>query len=171
MNTKIILSGKIGFEPENKTKKHNLQSSWKRIAMVFFDGDVAEYYAWFLKKRYNLILNRPIRGAHISFINDKNSDMTLEDEISLEEVNKNWERVKEEWDNKEVEISFDLDYRTDGQHWWLNVDEESSKCLQMIRNKLNLGKPFYGFHMSLGYANERNLEHSKYIYRVLNFHL
>ena len=139
--------------------------------MVFFDGDVCEYYAWYLKKRFNLILNKPLRGPHISFINDKSSDMTLDGEISLEEVDKNWERVKNIWDGKEVEISICLDYRTDGSHWWLNVDEASSKSLQLIRNELNLGKPFYNFHLSLGYANERNIEHSRYIHKLLVFHL
>jgi hypothetical protein len=167
----ITLTGKIGFEPENKTKKHNMQASWKRIAMVFFDGDVCEYYAWFLKKRYNLVLNKPIRGAHISFINDKNSDMTMDGQLSLEQVDINWNRIKDVWDGREVEVSLYLDYRTDGHHWWLNVEDESKKSLQLIRNELNLGNPYYGFHMSLGYANERNIEHSKYIHRLLINHL
>jgi hypothetical protein len=166
-NEIITLSGKIGFEPENKTKKHNLQASWKRIAMVFFDGDVCEYYSWYIKKRYGLVLNKPIREAHISFINDKSSDMSLNGEISLQEVDDNWKRVKEKWDGQEVQISLCLNARTDGSHWWLNVEDESKKSLQLIRNELNLGPPFYGFHMSIGYANERNIEHSKYIHRLL----
>ena len=70
MNNKVVLVGKIEFEPENITKKHNTQSPWKRIAMVTIDGDVTEYYSWFIEKRYNLKLNKPLRRAHISFIND-----------------------------------------------------------------------------------------------------
>ena len=167
----ITLFGKIGFEPENKTKKHNQQASWKRIAMVFFDGDICEYYAWFLKKRFNLILNKPLRGAHISFINDKNTDMTLNGLLTLEQANKNWDIVKKNWDNKKIEISLNLDYRTDGKHWWLNVETESRKKLQMIRDELNLGAPYYGFHMSLGYPSERNIKHSKYIHRTIINHL
>ena len=76
MKDKVTLNGKLGFEPEDKTKKHREQASWKKIAMVYFDGDVSEYYAWFIKKRYNLELVRPIRGAHISFINDSLRDIT-----------------------------------------------------------------------------------------------
>ena len=44
--------------------------------MVFIDGDVSEYYAWFVKKRYNLTLNKPLRGAHVSFINDSMRDLS-----------------------------------------------------------------------------------------------
>jgi hypothetical protein len=139
--------------------------------MVFFDGDICEYYSWYLKKRFNLVLNKPIRDAHISFINDKSSDMSLNGALSMQEVEDNWKKVKEKWDGQEVEVSLYLDYRTDGYHWWLNVEDESKKSLQLIRNELNLGEPYYGFHMSLGYANERNLEHSKYIHRLLINHL
>ena len=39
MESKVVLVGKIEFEPENITKKHNTQSPWKRIAMVKLDGD------------------------------------------------------------------------------------------------------------------------------------
>jgi len=71
----IEYSGKILFEPENKTKKHLAQASWKKVAMVMFEGDIAEYYAWFLKRRFNIELNPPQRGAHITFINDSIDDL------------------------------------------------------------------------------------------------
>jgi hypothetical protein len=48
----------------------------EKMAMILLDGDVTEYYAWFIQKRYNLILNKPLRGAHISFINDSMRDLT-----------------------------------------------------------------------------------------------
>ena len=82
MKDRITLTGKIEFEPEDKTKKHQGQSSWKKIAMVLLDGDICEYYAWFIMRRYNLVLNKPIRGAHISFINDSMRDLTNNGEIS-----------------------------------------------------------------------------------------
>jgi hypothetical protein len=37
----------------------------EKMAMILLDGDVTEYYAWFIQKRYNLILNKPL-GVHIS---------------------------------------------------------------------------------------------------------
>ncbi len=167
MNNRITLKGKIVFEPENKTKKHNAQASWKSIAMVMIDGDVAEYYAWFIKKRYNLVLNKPLRGAHISFINDRVGDMTLNGKRSLEEVNKVWTEVKSKWNSKEIEIVLDLDPRTDDRSWWLNIPHDCRDGLQSIRSELGLGKPYFGLHMSLGYANEKFIEHSKYIHRLI----
>jgi hypothetical protein len=131
--------------------------------MVFFDGDVCEYYSWYIKKRYGLVLNKPIREAHISFINDKSSDMSLNGEISLQEVDDNWKRVKEKWDGQEVQISLNLNPKFDKTHWWFNVPYEHQDVLQGIRDELNLGKPFYHFHMSIGYANEKNILHHQYI--------
>ena len=151
----IELKGKIWFDPKNVTKKHNNQAEWKRMAMVMFDGDVSEYYAWFIKKRYNLVLNRPLRGAHISFINDSIRDMG--DKADM------WDEVKEKYDGKEITIMLDPDVRTDSKHWWLVVEQESRKPLLDIRTELGLGKPYYGMHMTVGYANEKNIEHSKYI--------
>lgn len=155
----IQLTGKIVFDPRDVTKKHSKQSDWKRMAMVVFDGDVCEYYSWFIKKRYNLTLNRPLRGAHISFINDSIRDMgDKADE---------WDRVKEKYNGTEVTVTLDLDVRSDSKHWWLVVEHESRKPLLDIRSELGLDKPYYGMHMTIGYANERNIEHSKYIIDLL----
>ena len=52
------------------------------------DGDVAEYYSWFVSKRYNLILNKPLRGAHVSFINDSLRDMMLGNSCDEQEAEK-----------------------------------------------------------------------------------
>jgi len=39
--------------------------------------------------------------------------------------------------------------------------------LQSIRTELGLGKPFFGLHMSIGYANEKNIEHSEYLHDLI----
>ena len=70
MTRNLVIKGKIIFDPDNVTRKHNRQVDWKRVAMVKFDGEMAEYYAWFIERRYNLTLNRPLRGAHVTFVND-----------------------------------------------------------------------------------------------------
>ena len=76
METNLVtLSGVIEFEPINRTKKLVSQASWKRIAMVIMEGDITEYYAWLLKRRFNLEILKPLRGAHISFINDSVRDI------------------------------------------------------------------------------------------------
>ena len=167
MKDRITLTGKIGFEPEDRTKKHLLQSSWKKVAMVFIEGDICEYYAWFLKKRYDISLNKPIRGAHVSFINDSMRDLTQNNAKSEEEALKLWEDVKTKWDGKEIDIVFDLNPKTNDRTWWLNIPNEERQGLQAIRNELGLGKPFFGLHMSIGYVNEKNIEQSVYIHGLI----
>lgn len=164
---KLLLTGKIVFEPEDVTKKHEAQSSWKHIAMVFLDGDVTEYYSWFIKKRYGLTLNRPLRGAHISFINDSFKDMSLNGKRSSNEVKYIWKKVKHKWNGITVPIMLDLNPRTDDKHWWLNVHKDYRDTLHTIRGELGLGRPYYGLHMSIGYTNEKNIEQSKYIHRLI----
>lgn len=155
----IKVTGKIWFDPINRTKKHNIQSEWKRTAMVIFDCDMTEYYAWFIKKRYNLELNRPLRGAHISFINDSVRDMGV--------CADKWDEVKEKYNGTEVTLTLDVDVRTDSKHWWLIVEHESRKPLLDIRSQLGLDKPYFGMHLTIGYANSKNEEHSKYVHGLI----
>ena len=175
MNT-VELIGNIIFDPEDKTNKHIKQASWKKIAMVQIGADVCEYYAWFLKKRYNLLLHKPLRGAHVTFINDRASDM-----------NDKWDVVKKKWDGKPIKITIDLTPRTDSDepnsdyHWWFSIPNENRFELQSIREELGLGKPFFALHMTIGRAVDFTtddyepgamkaksmcVEHSKYIHRL-----
>lgn len=135
--------------------------------MVFIEGDVCEYYAWFLRKRYSITLNKPIRGAHISFINDSMRDLTQNNDKSEEEILQLWEDVKTKWDGKEIDIVLDLNPKTDDRIWWLNIPNEEREGLQAIRNELGLGRPYFGMHMSIGYANEKNIEQSVYIHELI----
>jgi len=163
MNT-IKIKGKIKFDPQDKTNKHKAQSAWKIVAMVEFKGDLSEYYAWFIKKRYSLVLNAPLRGSHITFINDKFTDIDGEND----RIRKfKWNQLKNKWDGKEIEITLSVDVRSNKKHWWVNIPEEDRGCLHDIRSEIDLGRPHWGLHMSIGYANERNIEHSEYIVRML----
>lgn len=168
MESKLLhLTGKIEFEPEDKTKKHINQASWKKIAMVMVDGEICEYYNWFIKRRYNLTLNKPLRGAHISFINDSMRDLTENGKKSEEEALNAWDVTKQKWHGKKIPIVIDLDPRTDGRTWWFNIPHEERELLQSIRSELGLSKPFFGMHMSIGYANEKNIEHSEYLHELI----
>lgn len=157
MENTIKLSGKIVFDPKDKTTKHKNQATWKRVAMVVFENsEVCEYYAWFIFRRFNIILNPPIRGGHITFINDRASD-----------INDKWSEVKNKWDGKEVEIILDVDARTNAEHYWLNIPNEHRTELQSIRTELGLGRPYFGMHMSIGYVNPKFVEHSQYIHECI----
>lgn len=167
MDNKIVLVGKIEFEPEDKTKKHEEQSTWKKTALVLLDGDVTDYYSWFLNKRYNIKLNRPLRRSHVSFINDSIWDLQQNGKRSKNEVNYLWNKTKNKWNGVEIPIMLDLRPRTNDVHWWLNIPNEYRDRLHSIRAELGLGRPFFGLHMSIGHVNEKNIEHSKYIHSLI----
>ena len=135
--------------------------------MVFIQGDICDYYSWFLNKRFNLELNKPLRGAHISFINDYNYEFKKLIKRTDTQIDADWERVKKKYNNQKINIILDINPKTDDKHWWLNIPEEERYYLQSIRNELALGRPFYGMHLSIGYCNEKNIEHSKYIHHLI----
>lgn len=168
MENTIRLIGKIGFEPEDFTRKHKDQASWKKIAMIFIQGEICEYYAWFLQKRYNITLNKPLRGAHISFVNDSMYDLTQKGQVTEEVALERWEQCKQKWGGKEIELVLELNYKTDDRSWWLNIPQDERELLHEIRAEIGLSRPHFGLHMSLGYANEKNIEHSTYIHETIS---
>ena len=64
-------------------------------------------------------------------------------------------------------LVLNLDPITDGRAWWFNVPHNERELLQSIRTELGLDKPFFGMHMSIGYANEKNIDHSTYIHDLI----
>ena len=144
------------FDPPDVTKKHEKQSVWKKTAMIDIGGDVSAYYAWFIKRRYRLKLNQPLRGPHICIVNDRESDM-----------NGKWDEVKAKWEGKEVELTLFVDPRTDGKHWWLNVPEEYRVEIHELRQDLGLSRPYFGLHMTIGMATNLQYDHSNYIHRLI----
>lgn len=172
MNDRIKLIGEINFSPINKTKKHNNQAPWKRVAMVMLDGDICEYYSWFIYKRFGLNVIKPLRRAHISFINDSLRDLTQNGLKTEEEANIIWENAKKKWDGKKIEVVLDLNIKTDGNHIWLNVPHDERGFLQSIRTEIGLGKPFFGMHMTIGTPHPFQKEHLEYIHEsIKNGHI
>jgi len=163
-NNYITLTGKIEFDPVNKTKKHLSQSEWKHVAMIRFDCDISDYYAWFLSKRFNLTLNKPIRGGHITFINDNHSDIDAETD---DEAHWKWLKLKQKYDGTSIEVTLDVNPRTNSTYWWINIPEEHRKVIHGIREECGLGRPYFGLHLTLGYATNLNLEHSTYIHEMI----
>lgn len=165
----IKVTGVIHFDPQDMTKKHQLQASWKRVAMVMFDCDLSDYYCWFIRRRYNIRLSTPLRGPHVTFINDAEGT-----------TNGFWEETKDRWEGMEVDLELDLDARTNGEFWWLKV--LPNETLDRVRAELSLGEPYFSYHMTIGYpvnckselasekairAMEMNEEQSHYIHDLL----
>jgi hypothetical protein len=165
--------GILEFSPKDKTKKHASQSSWKRVAMIRTNCDLDRYYAWFLKKRFNLELNTNLRGTHVTFINDKMSAQTFNKFSKL-------------FDGKEIDFYVETEPISSGVHWWLRVHCPEAES---IREVMGLSRdPFFGMHLTLGHAvikypdsveeSDNNsmkikkdyIEHSKYILECCKLH-
>lgn len=159
MTTSVEAFGKIIFDPKNVTRKHKALSNKYKVAMVFLSGDWCSYYSWFLQKR-GLTLNLPLRGAHVSFINDRTYKITGK---STESKLKLWLDVRKTFNHKKIKLSLELTPKSDGKHWWLRVAPDSRGELQAIRDILGIGQPEWGFHMTIGYANSRNKIQSEYL--------
>jgi len=156
MTNEICVVGKVHFDPADVSKKHERQSEWKRVAIVQFDGEDHLYYAWFIRRRYGLSLNRPLRGFHVTFVNDRSADMAVGA----------WDRVKSAWSGSKIEIRMSTDMRTNGEHWWLKITDPGK--MSSIRAQLGLDPvPYFSYHATVGYANERNIVDSERIHRLI----
>jgi hypothetical protein len=145
------LSGNIKFDPINVTKKHNKQSSWKKTAIIEFNNDdIYKYYAWFIKKRFNISLNKPLRGTHVTIINE-----IVDDDVYL--------NAKNIFDRKDITIEYDptiIEANRKG-HWWIKAYCDDIKN---IRKYMGLNPdPFFKLHLTIGLATHLQLEHSNYI--------
>ncbi len=142
------VKGILDFTPQDVTKKHKNQSAWKCVAMIKTNCDTSNYYAWFLKTRFNLTLNKPLRGTHITFISDR-----MDRDLFME--------ASKIFNGKEITFYYQNMPRSNGQHWWLRVWSPEAED---IREALGLTRdPYFGLHLTLGTANEKNIDHSKYI--------
>lgn len=161
----VTYNGIIEFEIENKTKKHELQASWKRSVMVLFEGEICEYYQWFINRRYSLPLKKPLRRMHCSLINDRFTDVKGE---TLEDKEKLWNEVKNKYNGQSIDVTLNLDMQIVKNYWFFDLNEQSKLDLQAIRQELGLGLPYYDFHCTVGIVNEINKPHHDYIKRLLD---
>lgn len=144
------LKGKIEFDPIDVSKKHKNQSSWKKIAMVRFDCDMFLYYSWFIERRFGLKLNQPLRGTHITIVSD-----IVDDDIYRE--------ARDMFNEKEITFLLDptIVRSNEKGHWWLKVQSDDARN---IRSTMGLTPdPYFGLHLTIGLANERNIDFSRYI--------
>lgn len=149
----MILEGTIKFDPNNITNKHRRQSTWKKVVICEFENDQYDYlWRWYLKKRFNLKLNVPLRGSHITLVNDRYLS------------NMYWNIVKYFLDGKTVKVKITNNLRSNGSHWWLLIKRPI--LFWLIRRWLLLGKKYYGYHYTIGSADKNNYEHSEYIHQI-----
>lgn len=150
----IKVKGKLIYDPDHKTKKHQEQGEWKRTAMAFIDGgELSNYYAWFIEKRFKIKLSTPLRGTHLTVISDRFKFDVL------------YQVSKSKYNKKILDIEYNPDVRTDGKHWWLNA-----RCPQAEEIRFNAGldkKPYFGFHITIGRPHQNDCDQSHYIHDLI----
>jgi len=100
-------------------------------------------------------LNKPIRGAHLTIINDADREAPM------------FEEARKLYDGKEVSFYLDPSVRTNGEHWWLRAYCPEGED---IREACGLRRdPYFPYHLTIGYANEKVLPHSQYIHECIQF--
>lgn len=144
---------------------------------------MCDYYAWFIKKRYGITLNSPLRGPHISFINDHVRDLNggfyhPEKSGSDKERHHMWEQLKKKYHNTNINVTISSEIQTNGEHWWLSIPYEHRKDLHNIRSQIGLPMPNLGknpdgsikplgIHLTIGYAVNGRINDEDFIDGVM----
>ena len=159
MENTFKISGKIVFDPVDYTSKQKRQSEWKKVAMIMLEPDlkpgdkgITEYYAWFIKKRFGIHLQKPLRDGHVTIVNDRVPDD--------KDFTKKWEEAKRKWEGKKIEVVLHVDpflgvknRKGNYTDWWLVVPYEDREEIHSIRKELGLkDRSFFGLHMTIGTA-------------------
>lgn len=111
----------------------------------FAEGEVSEYYTWFLKNRTGIALMRPAWGSHISIVRG-------EMPVNIDA----WKK----YDGQVISLEYDPDIRSNGKHWWLKVE-----CEQMLDIREELGlvrKHPLSLHLTLGMPTPLSQDNSNY---------
>jgi len=142
------LEANIEFEPSHISKKHARQGEWKKVVILTTGCDIHKYYSWFLQSRFDLKLNSPVRGTHLTIVSDRvDSDL--------------WESAKHKYDSKKMSFYYENILRSNGEHWWLRAWSPEAERLRSI---MGLERdPFYSFHVTIGNTNPKTQEFSEYI--------
>ena len=161
MNYNQTIQGKVVFDPEILTHKHNLQSEWKKnVIVIVNEPDFCNYFGWFIKKRYNLKIVEPLRGVHLTIVNDRLSDGVCASELK-------YNRSKQLFNNKTIDIQYNTDVRTDGKYWWFKA--KSNEAI-LIRQHIGLNPiSYFDFHITVGRVEGREFEkeHGRYIHNLI----
>lgn len=141
----------LEFDPPHLIKKHESQADWgKKTAICNVGDDTDRYYSWFLKKRFNVELINPMRGSHVTIINDKVFDVTK------------YSQAKQVFNGKEIVFEYNpAEVRCANNpkgefYWWIKVYNTD---IEAIREFAGLNrKPFFNLHLTLGTVKQYTQE-------------
>lgn len=155
------MDGTFLANPENVTNKHLNQSTWKRVCFLDLGAnDICAYYSWFMKRKYNLDILKPLRNPHVTVINDSIERFKGED---IEEKTNLWNGFCDKYNGQRCTVALSVETKGNGLHYWLNVTEESRNGLMVMRRELGLERPFSGMHMTIGRVKETDRPYSNYV--------
>lgn len=98
------------------------------------DTNIAEYYRWWVKKRYGLRLQNTAWISHITIVDGKSA-------LDLSK-NENWKKFHGQF----IEFEYSVEIEQHWKFWTLPV---RSNDLMMVRKSLGLA-PSYNFHITFG---------------------
>lgn len=129
--------GKIIYSPKSHVGAPN---KW---AIVSCDDEISKYYRHLFFKQYPFLngynlgkkLQRPIMGAHISFVRNESSKLWNIDNYKL------------------IEFEYSHDIYSNGQYFWAKVE---CPALLDLREKIGLCRfPNVDLHLTIGLFNGR----------------
>jgi hypothetical protein len=115
--------------------------------------DIIDYYAWFIKKKYWIRLQKPLHDAHITLVSPK-----IHKEID-------WKKAKT-YDKKQIEFEYDPNIVQGGYTkgfimFYLKIySEELDKLKEDIKVIEKDG--YKGLHITIGSSGKSGSKHSLY---------
>lgn len=114
----------------------------KNWAVIDADINICRYYCHLYRTRYwnTKQLQVPMHGAHISVV-------TKYDFERHPEIRPQFKQLKNLWDKRKVKFSYRTPPVEGLTYSWLVVE-----CChaQLLRDQLDLGKPYLPFHLTIG---------------------
>jgi hypothetical protein len=119
---------KLWYDP---SRKGQVSDPWWMIATT--DDEIAAYYRWIVQRRFDLALDKPSWGAHVTVV--RGEQPVVNDQLWASD------------NGLEIDFSYTHEVYTNGVHWWLNVDCDA---FEQIRVRYGFPSGKRHFHLSIG---------------------
>lgn len=146
------INGTIIFDPTALNNSEKLFKRWWMIIKLDDGNELAEYYSWWIKKMYGIIMQKPAFGPHISCIRGEPTSEII------------WKEYKEKYNKTNVKFEYTT-ISTNGKHWWLKVECD---LIKNIRQQMGYTRDgMFGLHLTIGSPIPKYLEQSSYIEKYI----
>ncbi len=135
-NFEYKASGNIVFYPKKYSNK-----AW---SILNCEVGIIEYYGYWMEKMFDIKLQKPKHGAHITVIREEQIEDSIYDSL--------WEKDQ----NKEIQFDYSNKIQTNGEHFWLPI-----KCDELLDIRGSMGlvkKGRFSLHMTVGRLRNIDME-------------